>query len=101
MEGSPCSCVCVCVTLTPFLNHNHILSDVQSGFRSGHRCISTSMKVLNDILAAIDNKHYSVAIFMDLAKAFYSVNHIILLNRLEDIGLSQECLAWISDYLMH
>lgn len=51
------------------------------------------MKVLNDIIAAIDNKHYPVAIFMDLAKAFDSVNHIILLNRLEDTGLSQECLA--------
>lgn len=53
------------------------------------------MKVLNDIIAAIDNKHYPVAIFMDLAKAFNSVNHIILLNRLEDIGLSQECLVLI------
>ena len=42
---------------------------MQSGFRAGHGCTSATLKVLNDIITAIDKRHYCAAVFIDLAKA--------------------------------
>uniref|UniRef100_A0A8K9XKC5 Reverse transcriptase domain-containing protein n=1 Tax=Oncorhynchus mykiss TaxID=8022 RepID=A0A8K9XKC5_ONCMY len=69
-----------------------------SGFRAGHGCTSATLKVLNDIITAIDKRHYCAAIFIDLAKAFDSVNHIILNGRLNSLGFSNDCLAWFTNY---
>lgn len=84
--------------LTNHLESHSILSTMQSGFRTGYGCVSATLKVLNDIICAIDAKHYCVAVFIDLAKAFDSVDHCILLDRLKDVGLIEECLAWFSSY---
>ena len=72
---------------------------MQSGFRAGHGCTSATLKVLNDILTVIDKKQYFAAIFIDLAKAFDSVNHHILIDRLNSLDFSNDCLAWFTNYL--
>uniref|UniRef100_A0A8C7QHA0 Reverse transcriptase domain-containing protein n=1 Tax=Oncorhynchus mykiss TaxID=8022 RepID=A0A8C7QHA0_ONCMY len=71
---------------------------MQSGFRAGHGCTSATLKVLNDIISAIDKIHYCAAVFIDLAKAFDSVNHNILIGRLDSLGFSNDCLAWFTNY---
>ncbi|CDQ61812.1 unnamed protein product [Oncorhynchus mykiss] len=71
---------------------------MQSGFRAGHGCTSATLKVLNDIITAIDKRHYCAAVFIDLAKAFDSVNHHILIGRLNSLGFSNDCLAWFTNY---
>uniref|UniRef100_A0A8C7QQ74 Reverse transcriptase domain-containing protein n=1 Tax=Oncorhynchus mykiss TaxID=8022 RepID=A0A8C7QQ74_ONCMY len=71
---------------------------MQSGFRAGHGCTSATLKVLNDILTAIDKKHYCAAVFIDLVKAFGSVNPHILIGRLDSLGFSNDCLAWFTNY---
>uniref|UniRef100_A0A8K9XW94 Reverse transcriptase domain-containing protein n=1 Tax=Oncorhynchus mykiss TaxID=8022 RepID=A0A8K9XW94_ONCMY len=71
---------------------------MQSGFRAGHGCTSATLKVVNDIITAIDKRHYCAAIFIDLAKAFDSVNHHILIGRLDSLGFSNDCLAWLTNY---
>ena len=68
---------------------------MQSGFRAGHGCTSAT---LNDIITAIDKRHYCAAVLIDLAKAFDSVNHHILIGRLNRIGFSNDCLAWFTNY---
>ena len=40
-----------------------------------------TLKVLNDIITVIDKRHYCAAVFIELAKAFDSVNHNILIGR--------------------
>ena len=67
-------------------------------FRAGHGCTSATLKVLNDIITAIDKRHYCAAVFIDLAKAFDSVNHHILIGRLNSLGFSNDCLAWFTNY---
>ena len=57
-----------------------------------------TLKVLNDILTAIEKKQYCAAVFIDLAKAFDSVNHHILIGRLDSLGFSNDCLAWFTNY---
>ena len=73
-------------------------SAIQSGFQAGHGCTSATLNVLNDIKTAIDKRQYCVAVFIDLAKAFDSVNHHILIGRLNSLGFSNDCLAWFTNY---
>lgn len=55
--------------LKEFLESNNILS-LQSGFRKQHSTITAALKVLNDLIEAMDSKKYCVALFIDLSKAF-------------------------------
>ena len=46
----------------------------------------------------IHDRQYCAAVFIDLAKAFDSVNHRILIGRLSSLGFSNDCLAWFTNY---
>ena len=83
--------------ITDHFESHRTFSAVQSGFRAGHGCTSATLKVLNDNITAIDNRQYCVAVFIDLAKAFYSVNHHIHV-RLDSLGFSNDYLAWFTNY---
>ena len=85
--------------LNHFLASNHILSDLQSGFRPGHGCMTATMKVLDDITSALASGQVCLATFIDLAKAFDSVEHNTLIHRLSSIGLSPSCCDWFASYL--
>jgi hypothetical protein len=49
------------------------------------------LKVLNDIITAINKRQYCTAIFIDLAKAFNAF-------RLNSLGFSNDCFAWFNNY---
>ena len=84
--------------VTDHLESHRTFSAVQSGFRAGHGCTSATLKVLNNIITAIDKRQYCAAVFIDLAKAFDSVNHHILIGRLSSLSFSNDCLAWFTNY---
>ena len=84
--------------ITDHFESHRTFSAVQSGFRAGHGCTSATLKVLNDIITAIDKRHYCAAVFIDLATAFDSVNHRILIGRLNSLGFTNDCLAWFTNY---
>jgi hypothetical protein len=71
---------------------------MQSGFQAGQGCTSATLKVLNDVITTNDKRQYSAAVFIDLAKAFDSVNHRILIGRLNSLGFSNDCIAWFTNY---
>ena len=71
---------------------------MQSGFQAGHGCTSATLKVLNDIITAIDKRQYCAAVFIDLDKEFDSVNHHILMGRLNSLGFSNDFLTWYTNY---
>ena len=56
------------------------------------------LKVLSDIITTIDKILYCAAVFIDLAKAFDSVNHRILISRVNSLVVSNDCLAWFTNY---
>ena len=85
--------------LTGFLDVYSILSGMQSGSCSGYGCVTATIKVLNDATMALDSKQCCAAIFIDLAKAFDTVDHSILVGRLRCIGVSKGSLAWFANYL--
>lgn len=85
--------------LKHFLADNCILSPTQSGFQQGHNTIAAVTSVMNDIVNALDNKKSCAALFIDLSKAFDTVDHHLLLQRLQNIGFSSNVLKWFSNYL--
>ena len=55
--------------------------------------------VSNDIASALDNKHHCAALFVDLSKAFDTVDHTLLVQRLKEIGFDFNILTWFQSYL--
>ena len=79
--------------ITDHFESHHTFSAMQSGFRAGHGCTSAILKIQNDIITDIDKRQYCAAVFIDLAKVFDSVNHCILIGRLNSLGFSNDCLT--------
>ena len=68
--------------LTLFLNSNSILFEKQFGFRDSHSTTHTLTEITEKIQQACDAGKYAYGVFLDLQKAFNTVNHDILLRKL-------------------
>ena len=76
----------------------HFMTPNQFGFRRGHETQHCVMNFLRNIWSNADKK-YHVGIFIDLKKAFDTVDHRILLSKFKYYGFDDASLAWIRDYL--
>ncbi|CAB3981754.1 Hypothetical predicted protein [Paramuricea clavata] len=94
--------VCEKIVLSQFntyLTRNNRLSSHQSGNKKHFSTETLSIFVNDTILKAMDNKKLTALVLLDLSKAFDSVNHNILLQKLERIGASKPSLRWFGSYL--
>ena len=73
--------------LIKYINKHNILFKKQFGFRSGHSTDYAILCMLDNIQTAIESGHFSCGIFLDSSKAFDTVNHSIMLNKLEHFGI--------------
>ena len=76
------------------------MSDKQSGFRKGHSTTTCLVEFLNELYRNTDEGKITGVLFLDLRKAFDTVDHHTLLCKLEQIGLGESFVAYISDYLI-
>ncbi len=83
-----------------FLEKNDICEDFQSGFRPYHSTESALIRVTNNLLLSSDRGRISLLVLLDLSATFDTIDHNILLNRLEnDVGIRGSALAWFKSYL--
>ena len=73
--------------LLDFLNKHDILNSSQFGFRKHHSTTLALIDLIDNISNSLDNKDYSIGVFLDLSKAFDTINLEILLNKLSYYGI--------------
>ena len=81
-----------------FFEENNLLFKSQFGFREKHSTQHAILDIVNDIQGNMDKKMFSCGIFIDLKKAFDTVNHTILLQKLNH-GIRGSINNWFNSYL--
>ena len=82
-----------------YLEENNLLSEKQFGFRKG---LSTGLAIFDVLKKLFENwneKKYSGCIFVDFSRAFDSIDHDILLQKLEMYGLDQNVQKFMKNYM--
>ena len=82
-----------------YLDKYERLSTSQSGNKRWHSTETSLIHSVDAIFKAMDQKKTTAVVLLDMSKAFDSVDHCTLLNKLQDIGVSSSCLEWFRSYL--
>ena len=82
-----------------FLDRTGQLYENQYGFRAKHSCKHAIGQVLGSVIKGLENNFYSACVLLDLSKAFDTIEHEILLNKLDLYGIRGIPLAWFKSYL--
>ena len=85
--------------LYAYLNDNNLLSQCQSGFRSLYSTLTALLEATNDWCVNVDNGLLNGVVFIDLKKAFDTIDHGILLQNLECYGVDTAGIRWFESYL--
>ena len=79
---------------------NSLYPELQSSYRQHHSTETALLKVMNDVLLNMNSQQVTLMVLLDLSSAFDTVNHNILLERLDkDIGMRGVTLDWFRSYL--
>ena len=82
-----------------FLDDYQCIYSLQFGFRAKHSTNQALIDITENIRIALDNKSYACGIFFDLQKALNTVNHNILLYKLDYYGIRGTAHDWFASYL--
>ena len=82
-----------------FLTENNIIYDLQFGFRQNFSTAHALINLTENIRQALDEGYIGCGIFVDLQKAFDTVDHEILLSKLNHYGICGVSNDWFRSYL--
>ena len=87
------------VQIVAYLQKHCLLDPYQSAYKKNHSTNTALLKITDDILDAIDDSNITLLIFLDFSKAFDTVNHKILIEKLRILGFQTDSCEWINSYL--
>ena len=87
------------IQLTKSLNKFGILYEKQFGFRNNHSTTHALLEITEKIKQACDTGQFACRVFLDLQKAFDTVNHTILLKKLTHYGIRGIANKWFQSFL--
>ena len=87
------------IRLISFINKHNLLFNCHFGFREGHSTNLALIYLVNKISNSLDTGEYVLGLFLDFTKAFDTVNHDILLQKLQHLGNRGMSLNWFKSYL--
>ena len=82
-----------------FISKNKLFSCRQFGFRSKRSCIHPIAEITENLRLSMNNKHPCASVFLDITKAFDTIDHSLLLNKLESFGFRGHFKQLIQSYL--
>lgn len=85
--------------LENFMESQNLLNDQQYGFRSNRSTSMAVMELIDKISTKTENKEYTVGLFIDLKKAFDTIDHRLLLRKLNRYGIRGVANSWLKQYL--
>uniref|UniRef100_A0A8C1MKC2 Reverse transcriptase domain-containing protein n=1 Tax=Cyprinus carpio TaxID=7962 RepID=A0A8C1MKC2_CYPCA len=90
----------VSAQMCSFLQKNYLYEEFQWGFRPHHSTETAIVKITNDLLLASDQGCISLLVVLDLSAAFNTIDHDILIDRLQNYtGIQGHALRWFRSYL--
>ena len=84
--------------MNSFIKRHDLLTPSQFGFREGCSTTNAIIKLLTHVVEAFHRKIYCVCFFLDLRKAFDTINHKILLQKLDHYGFRGQCFRFLRSY---
>ena len=85
--------------LNKFVENNKLINNYQFGFRKAHSTAHATINLLETALEGLDNNLKTGGVYLDISKAFDTVNHDILIAKLEHYGIRKNELMWFQSYL--
>ena len=85
--------------LYSFLANEEIITNQQSGFRSLHSTVTALLEATDSWALDIDRGNVNAVVFLDLKKAFNTVDHGVLLGKLSLYGIQESAYDWFKSYL--
>ena len=86
--------------LVIYLESNNLIGNFQHGFRKHRSCLTQLVSHYTQIFDLINSGHNVDVIYLDFARAFDKVNHLILLKKARKLGISGKLLNWIKCFLL-
>ena len=86
--------------MVKFLTKNKVIYEGQYGFLKNRSTTDAILDFTGNVLENMNRGHFTLALFLDMSKAFESINHQTLFKKLEFYGIRGNVLSWFKSYLL-